>query len=144
MRTVHHILQSKGTIVWSVSPGATVFEALSLMAEKNIGALPVVDDAALTGIFSERDYARKVALKGKSSKEVQVREVMTPGVFSVAPAASIEECMKIMTERHIRHLPVLRDGKLAGMISIGDVVKEIIADQRATIDQLSGYITGKA
>ncbi len=143
MRTVHHILQSKETIVWSVSPDATVFEALSIMAEKNIGALTVLDGAALAGIFSERDYARKVILKGKSSKEMQVREIMTSPVVSVAPATSIEECMKIMTEKHFRHLPVVAEGKLAGIISIGDVVKEIIADQRSTIDHLSGYITGK-
>lgn len=144
MRTVNHILQWKGTAVWSVSPGTTVYEALSLMAEKNIGALTVLDGATLAGIFSERDYARKVILKGKFSKEIQVREVMTSPVVWVSPSNSIEECMKVMTEKHIRHLPVMSEGKIAGLISIGDVVKEIIADQRSTIDQLSGYITGKS
>lgn len=143
MRTVHHILQWKGAAVWSIPPAATVYEALSLMAEKNIGALTVLDGATLAGIFSERDYARKVILKGKSSKEMQVREVMTSPVVWVAPATAIEECMKLMTEKHIRHLPVVAGGKLAGLISIGDVVREIIDEQRSTIDQLSGYITGK-
>ena len=143
MRTVNHILQWKGTDVWSVSPGTTVYEALSLMAQKNIGALTVLDGATLAGIFSERDYARKVILKGKSSKEIQVREIMTAPVVWVAPQTPIDECMKLMTEKHFRHLPVMAGGKLGGLISIGDVVKEIIDDQRSTIDQLSGYITGK-
>lgn len=144
MRTVHHILQWKGADVWSVSPDATVYEALSLMAEKNIGALTVLDGGNLAGIFSERDYARKVILKGKTSKEMKVREVMTSPVVSVGPSTSIEECMKLMTGRHFRHLPVVAEGKLAGLISIGDVVKEIIAEQQSTIDQLSDYITGKS
>ena len=143
MRTVHHILQGKGNDVWSVPPGSTVFEALGLMAGKNIGAVTVLENGTLVGIFSERDYARKVILKGKSSKELSVAEVMTSPVHSIAPGASIEECMKLMTEKHIRHLPVISEGKLTGIISIGDVVKEIIADQRSTIDHLSGYISGK-
>jgi CBS domain-containing protein len=143
MRTVHHILQSKGTDVWSVAPDTTVFDALSLMAEKNIGALPVLDGTTLAGIFSERDYARKVILKGKSSKEMRVREIMSAPVISVAPATSIEECMRVMTGNHFRHLPVVGEGTLKGIISLGDVVKEIIAEQRSTIDHLSGYITGK-
>lgn len=144
MRTVHHILQGKGTAVWSVPPDSTVFDAIRLMAEKNIGVVTVLGaDGAIAGIFSERDYARKVVLKGKLSKELHVRDVMTSPVVSVGPVASIDECMKLMTEKHIRHLPVVAEGKLAGIISIGDVVKEIIADQRSTIDHLSGYITGK-
>lgn len=143
MRTVHHILEWKGAAVWSISPDATVFEALSLMAEKNIGALTILDGEKLAGIFSERDYARKVVLKGKSSKEMNVRDVMTFPVVSVTPTNSIQDCMAVMTEKHFRHLPVISEGKVAGIISIGDVVKEIIAEQRATIDQLSGYITGK-
>lgn len=143
MRTVHHILEWKGAAVWSISPDATVFEAISLMAEKNIGALTILDGEKLAGIFSERDYARKVVLKGKSSKEMKVRDVMTFPVVSVTPANSIQDCMAVMTEKHFRHLPVISEGKVAGIISIGDVVKEIIAEQRATIDQLSGYITGK-
>ncbi len=143
MRTVHHILEWKGSAVWSVSPDATVYEALSIMAEKNIGALTVLDGDTLAGIFSERDYARKVILKGKTSKEMKVREVMTSPVVSVTPANSIQDCMAAMTEKHFRHLPVVSGGKIAGIISIGDVVKEIIDEQRSTIDQLSGYITGK-
>ncbi len=143
MRTVHHILAWKGATVWSVSPDATVYEALSIMAEKNIGALTVLDGDTLAGIFSERDYARKVILKGKTSKEMKVREVMTSPVVSVTPANSIQDCMTVMTQKHFRHLPVVSEGAIAGIISIGDVVKEIIDEQRSTIDQLSGYITGK-
>lgn len=144
MRTVHHILEWKGTTVWSVSPDATVYDALSIMAEKNIGALTVLEGDELAGIFSERDYARKVILKGKTSKEMKVRDVMTTPVVSVTPANSIQDCMALMTQKHFRHLPVVSEGKVAGLISIGDVVKEIIDEQRSTIDQLSGYITGKA
>jgi len=143
MRTVHHIMEGKGGQVWSVSPDATVFDALTLMAEKNIGALTVVEGEALVGIFSERDYARKVILKGKSSRELRVREIMTSPVISAGPDQSVGEIMAIMTEKHFRHIPVVKEGKLAGIISIGDVVKEIIAEQRSTIDHLSGYITGK-
>lgn len=143
MRTVRHIIEGKVQEIWSVSPDSTVFDALTLMGEKNIGALTVLENGALVGIFSERDYARKVILKGKSSRELRVREIMTSPVISVGPEQSIDEVMKIMSERHFRHVPVLKDGKLNGIISIGDVVKEIIAEQQSTIDQLSGYITGK-
>jgi len=143
MRTVRHIIEGKAQEIWSVSPDSTVFDALTLMGEKNIGALTVLENGALVGIFSERDYARKVILKGKSSRELRVREIMTSPVISVGPEQSIDEVMKIMSERHFRHVPVLKDGKLNGIISIGDVVKEIIAEQQSTIDQLSGYITGK-
>jgi len=143
MRTVHHIIEGKTGNVWSVSPGSKVFDALTLMAEKNIGALTVLDGDVLVGIFSERDYARKVILKGKSSRDLEVREIMTSAVISTGPDQSVGEIMKIMTDGHFRHVPVMNDGKLVGIISIGDVVKEIIADQRSTIDQLSGYITGK-
>lgn len=127
-----------------MSPDATVYDALSIMAEKNIGALTVLEGDELAGIFSERDYARKVILKGKTSKEMKVRDVMTTPVVSVTPANSIQDCMALMTQKHFRHLPVVSEGKVAGLISIGDVVKEIIDEQRSTIDQLSGYITGKA
>jgi len=143
MRTVHHIIDGKPGDVWSVSPDATVFDALTLMAEKNIGALTVMDGDSLVGIFSERDYARKVILKGKSSRELRVREIMTSPVISAGPDQSVGDIMKIMTEKHFRHVPVMKEGKLAGIISIGDVVKEIIDEQRSTIDHLSGYITGK-
>lgn len=143
MRTVHHILAAKGPTVWSVSRDATVYDALALMSEKNVGALPVLDGQKLCGIFSERDYARKVVLRGKVSKEVTVGDVMTSPVVSVAPSARIEECMFLMTDRRVRHLPVLDGGAIAGIVSIGDVVKEIIADQQFTIDQLNHYITGK-
>jgi CBS domain-containing protein len=143
MRTVRHIIEGKSREVWSVSPETTVLDALTLMAEKNIGALTVLEGDALVGIFSERDYARKVILKGKSSRDLRVREIMTSSVVSAGPDQSVGEVMKIMTDGHFRHVPVVDGGKLAGIISIGDVVKEIIADQRSTIDQLSGYITGK-
>ena len=144
MRTVHHILEAKGPAVWSVSRDATVYEALVLMAEKNIGALPVLDGSVLAGIFSERDYARNVILKGKSSRELRVWEVMSSPVRTVSPSTGIEQCMKLMTDGRLRHLPVVESGKLAGIVTIGDVVKEIIADQRDTIDHLNGYIVGKA
>ncbi len=143
MGTVRDILSSKGRIIWFTTPETSVYEALQLMAEKNIGALLVLDSEKLAGIFSERDYARKVILKGKFSRNTPVREVMTESVITVAPDRSLEECMVLMTEKHIRHLPVLENGALAGLISIGDVVKEILSDQRFTIIQLEDYITGK-
>jgi CBS domain-containing protein len=143
MRTVHHILAAKGPAVWSVSRNSTVYEALVLMAEKNVGAVPVLDGAALAGIFSERDYARNVILKGKASRDLRVWEVMTSRVVTVSPSTAIEECMRIMTGERVRHLPVVEAGKLSGIVTIGDVVKEIIADQRDTIDHLNGYIVGK-
>ncbi len=142
MTSVRQIMESKGGPVWSVSPGTTVYDAITLMAEKNIGALTVVEGEQLTGIISERDYARKVILKGKSSKETRVKEIMSTAVVTVRPEHSIEECMALMTLKHIRHLPVLHEGKLVGMISIGDVVKAIISEQEHTIKQLENYITG--
>lgn len=143
MATVSDILRAKGHEVWSTAPNASVYEALQLMAEKNVGALLVVDSHKLAGIFSERDYARKVILKGKFSRDTAVREVMTENVITVGPDQSVEHCMVLMTERHIRHLPVIDLGELIGIVSIGDVVKEIIEDQRFTINQLENYITGK-
>jgi CBS domain-containing protein len=125
-----------------VTPDTSVFDALKVMAEKNIGALLVVEGGQLAGIFSERDYARKVILKGKSSKEMSVREVMTDKVDCVHPSETVRGCMALMTEKHHRHLPVLEEGKVVGMISIGDVVKAIISDQEFTIGQLENYITG--
>ncbi len=140
--TVRQILQSKGNAIWSIGPEATVFEALVLMAEKDIGAVLVVDEEKLVGILSERDYARRVILKGRSSKDTKVGELMTPEVFYVRPEQSIEECMALMTNKHIRHLPVLENDKLVGMITIGDAVKAVIADQEVMIHSLENYIWG--
>jgi CBS domain-containing protein len=142
MTTVRNILEKKGTAAWSVEPETLVFDALTLMAEKNIGALLVTKDNALIGIFSERDYARKVALKGNTSHSAAVKEIMTGNVISVTPDQSIDDCMDIMTLKHIRHLPVLDNGKLIGMVSIGDVVKEMVSEREQTIEQLKNYITG--
>ena len=143
MKSVADILNAKGTNVWTIPPYVTVFEALSLMAEKNVGALVVVDQGAVTGMLSERDYARKVILHGKSEKETYVREIMTSNVYSVVREDKLDQCMALMTTKHIRHLPVIDDGKLLGIISIGDVVKAIIADKETLIKDLENYITGK-
>jgi len=142
MKVVKDILQAKGHRVWSITPDATVYDALTLMAEKNVGALVVLDGDRVVGIISERDYARKVILKGKSSKDLQVREIMTSGVVFVRPEQTMAECMVLMTDKHIRHLPVLVDNRLAGLVSIGDVVKAIIAEKEFIIGQLESYITG--
>lgn len=142
MKTVRMLLQSKGDQVMAIAPDAPVFDALRLMADRNVGALLVLEAGRLVGIFSERDYARKIILKGKTSKETPVREIMTSNVVSVAPGQTIEDCMGLMTDKHIRHLPVLDDGRLVGVISIGDVVKAIISEQGFIIEQLHAYITG--
>ena len=141
--TIAPILRSKGNAVWSLGPAATVYEAIELMAEKSVGALAVVWNGSLVGIISERDYARKVILQGRSSKETRVEEVMTPSPITVTPAHNVEECMRLMTEQRIRHLPVLDGERLAGMISIGDLVKAIISAQAETIEQLHTYIGAK-
>lgn len=143
MHTIQHCLQSKGNDVWSIHPDASVFDALNLMADKNIGALLVIENDKLAGMFSERDYARKVILQGKTSRETRVREIMSSRVFHVEYNQSIEDCMALMTEKHIRHLPVLEEGAIVGVISIGDVVKEIIAEQEFVINQLENYISGE-
>jgi len=144
MKTVRELLRNKGYHVWSIGPDATVYEALTLMAEKDVGALLVLDNAGqLAGILSERDYARKIVLKGKTSRETPVREIMTEKVVWVRPDQTIEECMALMTNKHIRHLPVMEEGRLLGVISIGDVVKDIISEQEFVIAQLENYITGK-
>jgi len=143
MKTVTLLLRAKGNEVLTVSPDVPVFAALGLMAERNVGALLVVEGERLVGIFSERDYARKVILKGKSSKETPVREVMSANVLYVRPQHTIEECMALMTEKRVRHLPVLEGERLVGVISIGDIVKEIIAEQEFMIEQLQNYITGR-
>ena len=143
MHTIRHCLQNKGNLIWSIHPDAQVYDALSLMAEKNIGALLVMEADRLVGIFSERDYARKVILQGKSSRETKVHEIMTKQVICVHLDQSIEEGMAMMTDKHIRHLPVLENDELVGVISIGDVVKEIIAEQEFVINQLENYISGE-
>ncbi|HEX8138700.1 MAG TPA: CBS domain-containing protein [Pyrinomonadaceae bacterium] len=142
MITVRDILQGKGRDVLTIAPEATVYEALKIMADKNVGALVVLSGGSVAGIMSERDYARKVILHGKSSREMQVGEIMTSKVYYVSPGQDIHECMEEMTDKHVRHLPVLEDGRLVGIISIGDVVKAIIADQESTIKLLESYITG--
>jgi len=142
MTTVRDILRQKGNQIWSVSPDTTVFYALELMAEKNAGALVVLDGESLAGIFSERDYARKVILKGKASKETSVEEIMSAEVTTVHPGKSVDECMALMTDKRIRHLPVVEGEKLVGLISIGDVVKAVISEREFIIKQLESYITG--
>jgi CBS domain-containing protein len=140
--TVRQILQSKGGSIWSVAPQVTVFEALVLMAEKDVGALVVVENEKLVGIFSERDYARKVVLKGRSSRDTQVGELMSSDVLYVHLDQTIEECMALMTNKHFRHLPVLDGDTLVGIITIGDAVKAVIADQEVMINSLENYIRG--
>jgi CBS domain-containing protein len=143
MHFVKNVLDKKKRDIWSIDPGANVYEALGLMAEKDIGALLVMEGERLVGIFSERDYARKVILHGKTSRETLVREIMTPRVIYVHLDQTVEECMAVMTEKRIRHLPVLDGPKVVGVISIGDVVKEIIAEQEFVIEQLGNYIMGE-
>lgn len=140
MKTARQLLQSKGGVIHSIGPDASVFDALRLMAEKDVGALLVIDGGRLVGIMSERDYARKVILHGKSSHDIPVREIMTGKVVTVEPGQSVEECMALMTNRHIRHLPVYDGDRLIGLLSIGDLVKEMIAEQQQTIRQLESYI----
>jgi CBS domain-containing protein len=141
--TIGTILHHKGAKVWTISPGATVFDAIRLLAAKNIGALPVVEEDRLIGMFSERDYTRKVALEGKTSHKTLVREIISTEVVSATPQHTIEDCMRLMTDKHIRHLPVLEDGKMVGMISIGDMVNWIISAQNAAIDQMESYLAGR-
>ena len=136
------ILQNKGRSIWSIDPGQTVFEAIKLMAHKNIGALLVMSGEKLVGVLSERDYTRKIALRGKSSKDTLVREIISTPVISVTPNHSIEECMRLMTDHRIRHLPVLDGEKVVGVVSIGDLVNWIISTQNATIRQMEEYISG--
>jgi CBS domain-containing protein len=142
MSTVREILRDKGCDVWSIAPDATVYEALQRMADKNIGAMLVFDACNLVGILSERDYARKVILHGKSSRDTLVREIMTERVVYVRPEQTAEECMALMTEKRVRHLPVLEGDRVVGVVSIGDVVKSIISEQEFMIDQLERYISG--
>ncbi len=142
MKTISQFLDQSKRHVYSVGPIATVREALEIMAQHNIGALLVMDGETLKGIFSERDYARKVALKGKSSNEAKVSDVMTSNVITINTKHSIDQCMQIMTDKHIRHLPIVNDVQVIGLISIGDVVREMIAYQKSMIEQLQSYISG--
>jgi CBS domain-containing protein len=142
MKNVAQILKQKGDQVWSIGPDAMVYQALKLMADKDIGALMVVEGERLVGVISERDYARKVILQGKSSLDTPVREIMTHHVVCVRPEQSVEECMALMTQHRIRHLPVVAGGSLAGLVSIGDVVKASIDEKDFMIQQLESYITG--
>jgi CBS domain-containing protein len=139
---ISSLLHHKTSVVWSIAPNATVFEAIKLMSDKNIGSLLVMSEGQLSGIFTERDYARKIALAGKSSRETLVRDIMPREVFTVSPDDSVEECMKTMTEKRIRHLPVLENGNVVGIISIGDLVNWIISTQSAAIEQMEQYIAG--
>lgn len=144
MKNVRDILYSKADAkIFSVRPDAMVVEALKLMAEKMVGALLVLENDRLVGVFSERDYARKIALMDRSSQTTEIRQVMTADLICVSPSDTMEYCMELMTEKHIRHLPVLEDNKLIGMISIGDLVKNIIEDQKAMILQLEKYVRGE-
>lgn len=142
MLTVKDVLKKKGNDIWSIGSGETVYKALELMAEKNIGALLVIDNGQIVGIFSERDYARKVILKGKSSRETSVGELMTKDVYSITSDKSVEECLALMTAAHCRHMPVYENNQLAGLVTIGNVVNTIIAQQKTTISDLENYITG--
>jgi CBS domain-containing protein len=141
-KTVDHLLATKGRDVWSIDPGATVFEALQLMADKGIGAVAVLEEGRLVGILSERDYARKVTLFDRASRETAVRDIMTDLVFTVEPSQTVTECMTMMTEQHIRHLPVVEGDVMVGIVSIGDVVKAVISEQAFLIEQLEHYIKG--
>ncbi len=142
MSTVKQLLENKGHDVWGVSPDTSVLEAIKKMADKQVGALLVLDHGKPVGIVSERDYARKVILQGRSSQETPVKEIMTTRVVCARPDLNVEECMAIMTDKRIRHLPVMEGDQVLGMISIGDLVKAIIAEQQFIINQLERYITG--
>ncbi|RJQ80057.1 MAG: CBS domain-containing protein [Desulfobacteraceae bacterium] len=143
MRSVTDILRRKGSEVYSISAGATVYEALQLMADKNVGALMVMDGTAPVGLISERDYARKIILKGKFSKDVPVAEIMSRNMVRIGPEEDVEGCMQLMTDKRVRHLPVFENDRLIGIVSIGDIVKTIIENKEAIILQLEAYIKGK-
>ena len=143
MMTVKQMLEEKGRNVWTIAPDAKVFDALKLMAEKEVGALIVLEKGAVVGIISERDYARKVALLGLLSQDTPVKEIMTLQIYCVHSSSSSEECMALMTNKHIRHLPVIEKNKLVGIVSIGDIVKAILGEQDVMIGHLQDYIMGK-
>lgn len=142
MGTVRHILQKKGNKVISIAPTSTVYSALETMVEQNVGALIVMDHDKFAGIFTERDYARKVILKGKASRDTLVQEIMSEHPITVAPDTTLEQCMSLMTQKYIRHLPVFENQKLIGLVSIGDIVKYMIEEQKCIIEDLEHYITG--
>jgi CBS domain-containing protein len=142
MKTVNDILKIKGHDVWSIAPDASVYDAIHLMTDKKVGALTVIEDSKLVGMISETDYTRRVVLKGRTSQNTTVKDIMTTPVLYVQPEQDIEDCMVLITEKRTRHLPVLDEGKLIGLISIGDVVKSIIDEQQFTIAQLEHYIAG--
>jgi CBS domain-containing protein len=142
MHTVADILKVKGGDVWSVAPEATVLQAIELMADKDVGALVVLDRGSLVGILSERDYARRITLMGRASKDTLVRDVLTGRVLCVKPERTIHECMALMTSKHVRHLPVVEQSKVVGVVSIGDIVKALISEQQFVIGQLEQYISG--
>jgi CBS domain-containing protein len=141
--TIGTILHHKGANVWTISPQATVFEAIRILAQKNIGALPVVEGDRLIGIFSERDYTRKVALEGKTSHNTKVREIITTNVATISPNETVEDALRLMTDKRVRHLPVMEDGRMIGFVSIGDMVNCIISAQSAAIDQMEAYLSGR-
>ena len=142
MKTIKRLLEAKGYDIWSVTPDASVYEAIKLMADRNVGALLVLESGKLVGVISERDCTRRLILKERAAKDTQVREVMTPGVIYVRPDQTVEECMALMTAKRVRHLPVLADDQLIGIVSIGDLVKDIISEQEFMIQQLEHYIKG--
>jgi CBS domain-containing protein len=141
--TIEQILCNKDGVIWSISPNDTVYDAIAEMADKRVGALLVIENQALVGIISERDYARKVILQGLSSRDTKVREIMTPSPVTVTPEATVEDCMRVMTHHHVRHLPVVDRGRILGVVSIGDMVNAIISNQAETIDHLHTYIGAK-
>ena len=143
LKSVRQVLNAKGYAVETVTPETSVYEALQKLSNREVGALVVLEKGELCGLFSERDYARKVALQGRNSKETQVQEIMTRRVITLEPQQTVEACMVLMTDKHIRHLPVLEEGRLIGIVSIGDIVKAVIEAQRLTIEELESYITGR-
>jgi CBS domain-containing protein len=143
MTSVRHILVVKGNDVWKTTPDTTVYDALRLMADKDVGALLVMDNDQLVGIVSERDYARKIILHGKSSRDTLVSDMMTRVVYTIHPAQTVQECMELMIDKHIRHLPVVEEGRVIGVISIGDVLKDIIYQQKVSIKSLESQLLGK-
>ena len=143
MKNIRHVLDQKGRQVYAIHPDATVFAALKKMAEKNVGSLAVVEDGELVGIFTERLYAREIALKGRSSSNTRLRDVVSPAREVARPEQTVEECMAVMTDKAVRHLPVIENGELVGIVSIGDMVKSVIGDQKFIIEQLELYIHGE-
>ncbi|MBT7951014.1 MAG: CBS domain-containing protein [Gammaproteobacteria bacterium] len=142
MKLISELLGDKGQEIWSVGPHATVYETIEIMADKGVGALVVMENEKLVGIISERDYARKVILQGRSSRDTPVVDIMTSDIIHTSPESTVDECMALMTDNKIRHLPVMTDEKLLGVISIGDLVKATIIEQKSTIEQLERYISG--